>query len=84
MLFQKKKIWKKNDSLQIFDNKKIFENSESLIQMLEAFYEYGYVIIENTEAVENEVLNFAEKLVLFEQLIGENYLMLYQSLIQMI
>ena len=27
--------------------------------MLETFYEYGYVIIENTQAVENEVLNFA-------------------------
>ena len=58
----KKKIWKKNDSLQIFDNNKIFENSESLIRMLETFYEYGYVIIENTQAVENEVLNFAEKI----------------------
>ena len=58
----KKKIWKKNDSLQIFDNNKIFENSESLIKMLETFYEYGYVIIENTQAVENEVLNFAEKI----------------------
>ena len=30
--------------------------------MLETFYEYGYVIIENTQAVENEVLNFAEKI----------------------
>ena len=37
MLFLKKKIWEKNDSLQIFDNNKIFENSESLIQMLETF-----------------------------------------------
>ena len=30
--------------------------------MLETFYKYGYVIIENTQAVENEVLNFAEKI----------------------
>ena len=30
--------------------------------MLRSFYEYGYVIIENTKAEENEVINFAEKI----------------------
>ena len=30
--------------------------------MLKVFYQYGYVIIENTKAEENEVINFAEKL----------------------
>ena len=44
----KKKIWNTKDSLQIFDNNKIFENSESLIQMLQAFYEYGYVTVSYT------------------------------------
>ena len=30
--------------------------------MLKVFYQYGYVIIENTKAEEDEVINFAEKL----------------------
>ena len=58
----KKKIWNNSDTLQLFDNNKIFENSHYLTQMLKTFYEYGYVIIENTQAIENEVLNFAEKI----------------------
>ena len=58
----KKKNWNKSDTLQLFDNNKIFENSHNLTQMLKTFYEYGYVIIENTQAIENEVLSFAEKI----------------------
>ena len=58
----KKKIWNKSDTLQLFDDNKIFENSHTLTQMLKTFYEYGYVIIENTQAIENEVLRFAEKI----------------------
>ena len=46
----------------IFDNDKIQEDRDNLIQMLESFYQYGYVIIENTKAEENEVINFAEKI----------------------
>jgi len=57
-----KKIWKKNDKLQVFDNNKIYQDKNNLIEMLNSFYEYGYVIIENTKAEENEVINFAEKL----------------------
>ncbi len=57
-----KKIWEKNDKLQLFDNNKIYQDKNNLIEMLESFYEYGYVIIENTRAEENEVINFAEKL----------------------
>ena len=49
-------------NLEIFDNNKIFENKKELINMLKVFYQYGYVIIENTKAEENEVINFAEKL----------------------
>ena len=40
-----KKIWKKTDKLQIFDNKKIHQDKNNLIEMLRSFYEYGYVII---------------------------------------
>ncbi len=57
-----KKIWKKTDKLQIFDNKKIHQDKNNLIEMLRSFYEYGYVIIENTKAEESEVINFAEKI----------------------
>ena len=57
-----KKIWTKTHKLQIFDNDKIQDNKDNLIQMLETFYQYGYVIIENTKAEENEVINFAEKI----------------------
>ena len=57
-----KKIWEKNDKLQVFDNNKIYQDKNNLIEMLNSFYEYGYVIIENTKAEENEVINFAEKL----------------------
>ena len=57
-----KKIWKKSDKLQVFDNNKINKDKNSLIEMLRSFYEYGYVIIENTKAEENEVINFAEKI----------------------
>ena len=58
-----KKIWDVNNhNLQIFDNNKIFENNDELIKMLKVFYQYGYVIIENTKAEEDEVINFAEKL----------------------
>ena len=57
-----KKIWNKNDKIQVFDNSQIFQNNENLTQMLKAFYEYGYAIIENTKAEENEVIHFAEKL----------------------
>jgi len=57
-----KKIWTKTDKLQIFDNDKIQEDRDNLIQMLESFYQYGYAIIENTKAEENEVINFAEKI----------------------
>ena len=52
----------KKDKLQIFDNKKIHQDKNNLIEMLRSFYEYGYVIIENTKAEENEVINFAEKI----------------------
>ena len=61
-LIPEKKIWTKTDKLQIFDNDKIQEDRDNLIQMLESFYQYGYVIIENTKAEENEVINFAEKI----------------------
>ena len=57
-----KKIWEKTDKLQIFDNKKIHQDKNNLIEMLRSFYEYGYVIIENTKAEESEVINFAEKI----------------------
>ena len=57
-----KKIWEKNDKIQVFDNNKIYQDKNNLIEMLKSFYEYGYVIIENTKAEENEVINFAEKL----------------------
>ncbi len=57
-----KKIWEKTDKLQIFDNKKIHQDKNNLIEMLHSFYEYGYVIIENTKAEESEVINFAEKI----------------------
>ena len=57
-----KKIWKKTDKLQVYDNNKIHKDKNNLIEMLCSFYEYGYVIIENTKAEENEVINFAEKL----------------------
>ena len=57
-----KKIWDKKDKIQVFDNSQIFQNNENLTQMLKAFYEYGYAIIENTKAEENEVIHFAEKL----------------------
>ena len=58
-----KKIWNVSEqNLEIFDNNKIFENKKELINMLKVFYQYGYVIIENTKAEENEVINFAEKL----------------------
>ena len=57
-----KKIWSSSDKLQIFDNNQIQENKKYLIKMLKSFYEYGYVIIENTKPEENEVINFAEKL----------------------
>ena len=57
-----KKIWSASDKLQIFDNNQIQENKKYLIKMLKSFYEYGYVIIENTKPEENEVINFAEKL----------------------
>ncbi len=57
-----KKIWSVSDKLQIFDNNQIQENKKYLIKMLKSFYEYGYVIIENTKPEQNEVINFAEKL----------------------
>jgi len=58
-----KKIWDVSEqNLEIFDNNKIFENEKELIKMLKVFYQYGYVIIKNTKAEENEVINFAEKL----------------------
>ncbi len=57
-----KKIWNKSDKLQVFNNNKIHQDKNSLIEMLRSFYEYGYVIIENTKAEENEVINFAEKI----------------------
>ena len=58
-----KKIWNVSEqNLETFDNNKIFENKKELINMLKVFYQYGYVIIENTKAEENEVINFAEKL----------------------
>ena len=58
-----KKIWNVSEqNLEIFDNNKIFENKKELINMLKVFYQYGYVIIENTKAEENAVINFAEKL----------------------
>ena len=57
-----KKIWKKSDKLQVYDNNKIHQDKNNLIEMLRSFYEYGYVIIENTKSEENEVINFAEKL----------------------
>ncbi|MDC2979720.1 TauD/TfdA family dioxygenase [Pelagibacteraceae bacterium] len=57
-----KKIWKKSDNLQVYDNNKIHQDKNNLIEMLRSFYEYGYVIIENTKAEENEVIYFAEKL----------------------
>ena len=44
------------------ENKKSLSYINNLIEMLNSFYEYGYVIIENTKAEENEVINFAEKL----------------------
>ena len=62
-LIPEKKIWNVSEqNLEIFDNNKIFENKKELINMLKVFYQYGYVIIENTKAEENEVINFAEKL----------------------
>ena len=55
-----KKIWNVSEqNLEIFDNNKIFENENELIKMLKVFYQYGYVIIKNTKAEENEVINFA-------------------------
>ena len=57
-----KKIWNASDKLQIFENDLIQGNEKYLIKMLKSFYEYGYVIIENTKPEENEVINFAEKL----------------------
>ena len=57
-----RKEWMKTDKLQIFDNNKIQGDKENLINMLKSFYQYGYVIIENTKAEEKEVLNFAEKI----------------------
>jgi len=57
-----KKIWEKSNKLQVFDNNKIHQDKNNLIEMLRSFYEYGYVIIENTKAEENEVINFAEKI----------------------
>ena len=50
------------DLKKLLDNNKIFENKKELINMLKVFYQYGYVIIKNTKAEENEVINFAEKL----------------------
>ena len=58
-----KKLWHdKTKELKIYDNKKIFLNKDKFIEMLKSFYEYGYVIIENTKPEENEVINFAEKI----------------------
>ena len=58
-----KKLWKdKSKELTIYDNKEIFLNKDKFIEMLKSFYEYGYVIIENTKPEENEVINFAEKI----------------------
>jgi len=58
-----KKLWHdKSKKLKIYDNKEIFLNKDKFIEMLKSFYEYGYVIIENTKPEENEVINFAEKI----------------------
>ena len=58
-----KKLWHdKSNELKIYDNKEIFLNKDKFIEMLKSFYEYGYVIIENTKPEENEVINFAEKI----------------------
>ena len=54
----KKKFGKKTTLYKYSIIIKFLKDSESLIQMLETFYEYGYVIIENTQAEENEVIKF--------------------------
>ena len=58
-----KKLWHdKSMELKFYDNKEIFLNKDKFVEMLKSFYEYGYVIIENTKPEENEVINFAEKI----------------------
>ena len=57
-----KKIWDEKHNLQIYDNNDVLGDNKKLIEMLSTFYEYGYVVIQNTKAEENEVINFAEKL----------------------
>ena len=57
-----KKIWNKNHTLNVCDNNNLFSDNKKLVEMLNTFYEYGYVVIKNTKAEENEVINFAEKL----------------------
>ena len=57
-----KKIWNKNHTLNVCDNNNLFSDNKKLVEMLNTFYEYGYVVIKNTNAEENEVINFAEKL----------------------
>ena len=57
-----KKIWDEKHNLKIYDNNDILRDNKKLIEMLSTFYEYGYVVIQNTKAEENEVINFAEKL----------------------
>ena len=57
-----KKLWNKGHTLNIYDNNNLFSDNNKLVKMLSSFYEYGYVVIKNTKAEENEVINFAEKL----------------------
>mgnify|MGYP005729554909 FL=1 len=57
-----KKIWDEKHNLKIYDNNDVLGDNKKLIEMLSTFYEYGYVVIQNTKAEENEVINFAEKL----------------------
>jgi len=60
-LIPEKKLWSNIDLHILKFDSFVLKNDENLlIKMLEKFYEYGFVIINNLKSKENEILRFAE------------------------